>query len=320
VDGIRVLRTFDPGAGWPVARFFHPRLTRSVSALMRADAEVYYAKAAGFGPGITHDVARLRGAGFISHCAHDHDCVRAQLRYLSARDRAWYLRAIRGADALLAQTEWQRGKFQSEFGLASEVVPNAVDVPARAVDPGIEGDVVWLGTYKEIKRPDWFIRLAAEFPQRRFVMAGVTPPPPLSRDAWLRARASTGSANLDVRGFLTTAEVSALFAGASLLVHTSMVEGFSNVLLEAWAHGLPTVSCVNPDGLVTREGLGAAVTTYEEMVAATAALLANPQARREAGARARAYASRRHAPDVVLDQLAGVMDRVVAKVRARRAR
>jgi hypothetical protein len=48
--------------------------------------------------------------------------------------------------------------------------------------------------------------------------------------------------------------------------------------------------------------------------------MADPAARRAAGARARAYVQGRHAPDLVLDRLAGVADRVIAGVRERRTR
>jgi glycosyltransferase involved in cell wall biosynthesis len=272
-------------------------------------------------PGLTHDMAQLRRAGFINHCAHDDDCARSRLKYLNLRDRWWHERALRGADALLAQTEWQRESLRSEFGLASEVLPNLVENRSHAVDPGQDGAVVWLGTYKGVKRPDWFVRLAAEIPERRFVMVGVIPPPPLAQDSWELARAAAAKRpNLEVRGFLEHSQVAKLLEGASLLVHTSAAEGFSNVLLEAWAHGLPTVSCVNPDGLITREGLGDSATEYEGLVKSVRALLADPEARRAAGRRARAYTLARHDPKVVIDQLAGIVDRVVERVRARRAR
>ena len=176
-------------------------------------------------------------------------------------------------------------------------------------------------SYKEIKRPEWFLRLAADCPDTKFVMAGVIPPPPLTRNyfeiACVAARRLT---NLEVRGFQSDREIAELFHRASLLVHTSPVEGFSNVILEAWATGLPTVSCVNPDEIVTREGLGLVVETYDEILAEVRRLIANPAKRRELGARARAYATTRHAPDAVIDRLAAILDRVVADVRARRAR
>ena len=321
VNGMRVLRTFVRHHGLFGLRFFHPRLTLTVAALRRADADLYYVKGVGFAPGIAFDIARSRRAGFISHCAHDEGCTRAGLAVMNARDRWWYQRAIRGADAVLAQTEWQRSHFQSEFGVASELVPNIVDIPSRPADPGREGPVVWLGTYKRSKRPDRFIELARALPEFRFIMTGVIPPPPLPQAHWQAARAAAASLpNLEVHGYLPHDTVSDLFSRAALLVHTSPEEGFSNVLLESWALGLPTVSFVDPDGLVSRERLGTAVADFSALVRQVRTWMADPAARRSAGARARAYVQGRHAPDLVLDRLAGVADRVVARVRERRGR
>jgi glycosyltransferase involved in cell wall biosynthesis len=319
VDGMRVLKTFARHHGPPGLRFFHPRLTRTWSALQRADAELYYVKGSGLTPGLAFDAARSRRAASIIHCSHDEGCTWRGVAAMNPRDRWWYMRALRGADTLVAQTEWQRSHFQSEFGLASQVLPNVVDIPARPVDPGQTGVVLWLGTYKEAKRPERFIQLAGEFPEQRFVMTGVIPPPPLSQAHWLAARAAAREhPNLEVHGFLPHASVAELLSRAALLVHTSEAEGFSNVLLEAWALGLPTVAFVDPDGVVERERLGATVCDFPELVMRVRALLADPIARREAGARGRAYVERRHAPALVLDQLATIADGVLARVRERR--
>jgi glycosyltransferase involved in cell wall biosynthesis len=321
VDGITVLRAFRPLVGLPVVRFFHPRLTRTVAALRAADAEVYYVRGAGFVAGITHEVARLRRAAFVLGAAHDHDARRALPLLAKARDRWWYRRALRGARTVIAQTELQRGLFASEFGRASEVIPNLVEAPAAPVDAGQQGAVVWLATYKAAKRPEWFVELARRLPRRRFVMCGVIPIPPLTREAWEAARrAAEGCPNLEVRGFVDHARLGELFAGASLFVHTSPAEGFPNTVLEAWAHGLPSVSAVDPDGVVAREGLGEVATDLPGLVAAVERLMDDPVARRAAGSRARAHVMAHHAPDAVLDRLAALFDRVVAEVRARRAR
>jgi glycosyltransferase involved in cell wall biosynthesis len=320
VQGMDVYRTFRPQGGIPVLRFFHPRLTRIVAALQAADAEVYYVKGGNLPAGITYDVARWRKAGFVNHVASDWDVERRLAYHFNVRDRWWYLRALRGADARLAQTEYQQRSLAREFGVDSEIVPNLVEIPERPADAGQPGAAVWLGTYKGMKRPEWFTALAAELPAQRFVMAGVVPPPPLTREPWEAARtAARARPNLEVRGHLNAAEVAALYRDAALLVHTSPVEGFSNVLLEAWAAGIPTVSSVDPDGVVAREGLGAVATDYPTLVAEVRRMLADPEARRAAGARARAHAIGRHAPDVVCDRLAAVLDRVVAGVRQRRA-
>ncbi|MBI1798830.1 MAG: glycosyltransferase family 4 protein [Candidatus Eisenbacteria bacterium] len=320
IDGILVLRSFRLVSPIPVVRFFHPRLTRSIAALRRADAEVYYVNGSGVPSGITFDMARSRRAGFVLHVASDYEVIASLPRQPSILDRVWYRRALKQADLRIAQTEAQGRSLRLEFGLDSQVLHNVVEIPAHAVDSGQDGTVVWLGTYKDIKRPQWFTDLAREFPDRRFVMAGVIPPPPLTREHWGRAQeAANRTPNLSVRGFVDPTGIAELFAGASLLVHTSPVEGFSNVMLEAWSCGLPTVSAVDPDALVTRQGLGALVSEYPQLVREVGRLLSDPEARRAAGARARSYVTSNHAPDMIYDRLSEILDRVVAHVRKQRA-
>ena len=43
-DGVQTFKAYARGAGLPVLRFVHPRWTGLVSALSRADADVYYAQ------------------------------------------------------------------------------------------------------------------------------------------------------------------------------------------------------------------------------------------------------------------------------------
>lgn len=319
VDGVAVVRAFPPHAGLPVLRFFHPRLTRTIAALAAAAAEVYYVRGSGFVAGITHDVARLRRAAFVLGAAHDHDARRSLPLQNNPRDRWWYRRALKGADAVVSQTESQWRLFAAEFGRASEVIPNLVEPPAEPVDAGREGAVVWLATYKPAKRPEWFVELARRLPRRRFVMCGVIPIPPETCDAWEAARRAASSCpNLEVRGYLDHARLGELFADASLFVHTSPVEGFPNTLLEAWAHAIPSVTAVDPDGVVAREELGEVADDLPAMAAAIERLMADPAARRAAGGRARAHVLAHHAPDAVLDRFATLLDRLVLEVRTRR--
>lgn len=321
IDGITVLATFPPHRGIPVLRFFHPRLTRTVGALLAADAEVYYARCSGLEPGLSHDVARWKRAALVVAAAHDHDALKSLPVVESPRDRWWYRRALRGASAVIAQTERQRGLFREEYGLESVVIPNLVAMPAAAVDSGSDGAVVWLSTYKAAKRPEWFVELARRMPERRFVMVGVIPPPPLTSDAWERAlEAARATPNLEVRGHLDHERLSELFREAALFVHTSPAEGFANTMLEAWAHGVPTVSAVDPAGIAEREGLGECAEDLDAMERAVRRWMEDPARRAAAGARARAYTAAHHAPDVVIDRLAAVFDGLVNHVRAARAR
>lgn len=317
VHGVRVLRTYRPAAGPPVLRFFHPRLTRSLAALHAAAADVYYVRCASLEAGLAHDVARARKAAFVFAAAHDHDARRSLPMLRNPRDRWWYARALRGADAVIAQSEVQRELFRREWGRESELLRNLVELPA-APPQGQGADVVWLSTYKPAKRPEWFVELARALPEFRFVMAGVVPRPPDSSAAWEAALAAARALpNLEVRGFLDAEQVASLYRSAALFVHTSPVEGFPNTLLEAWANGVPGISCVDPDGVVAGHSLGEAVADHAGLVRAVREWMAAPDRRREAGARARRYAEEAHSPGVAVAGLARILERAVATNAAR---
>lgn len=321
VHGVRVLKSYRPGDGPPVLRFFHPRLTRSVAALRAADADVYYVRGGALEAGVTFETAHRGNRAFVFAAAHDHDALASLPLLANPRDRWWYRRALRGAHAVVAQSELQRTLFRSQFAIESEVVRNLVEVPRDSADPGADGAVVWLATYKSSKRPEWFVQLARALPAHRFVMCGVVPSAPQAQAEWRAAvAAATELPNLEVRGFVDHDRVEELHRGAALFVHTSPAEGFPNTVLEAWALGLPTVSCVDPDGVVARERLGEVVGDLPALVASVRDWMGAPERRREAGRRARAYAEGAHSPAAVLDQLADVFARAAAAAgRARGA-
>jgi glycosyltransferase involved in cell wall biosynthesis len=318
-EGITFLATHPPFAGLPVLRFFHPRLTGNVRALLASRAEVFYERGSGMQAGLAADLARLTRAGFVFAAAHDSDAQRGMPLVEMARDRWWYARAVPRADCIVAQTAFQQRLFREQWKRESIVIPNLVEVPAHIADAGGEGAVLWLSTYKASKRPEWVIEIARRLPSRRFVMAGVVPPPPLTAEAFEATRAAAQDLpNLEVLGHVKRADLGAFFARGALLVHTSDSEGFPNTLLEAWAHGLPSVSIYDPDGVVARERLGEVVSDADAMAEAVDRWMADPAGRRETGARARAHVEAWHSPAIVVDRLVEVLDGVIAEVRARR--
>jgi glycosyltransferase involved in cell wall biosynthesis len=319
VDGVRLIKCFRPDEGLPVVRFFHPRLSSVIAALRRADADVYLVQGAGVYAGIVCDVARAMGRRFLFMVGHDHD-VFAHLPDVSgARDRTWYRRGLAGASSIIVQTERQRGWLREGFGYDSLVVMNPVEIPDRIATPADSRTIVWVATYKDAKRPEWFTRMAERHPELRCVMAGVLPPPPLTdreyRDALAVAARCPG---LEVLGPVPHERIHDFLGQAALFTHTSPAEGFPNVFLEAWSMGIPSVTCFDPDGIIARERLGEQHDTFEAWEDAVVRWMADPQGRAEAGQRARTYAQRSHGSGEIQDRIAGEVDRLVALRRGPR--
>jgi len=316
VDGLTLHKAYPPSGGIPVLRFFHPRLTRGLAALRRADADIYLFRGGSLWAGLVWAAARARGRRFVWLTGHDHDVRRELPDVHGLRDRLSVRAAMRGADAIVTQTRAQQARLLADFGLRSTVIMNSVPIPPESelADCGAGSDLVWLSTYRAGKRPDWFVRFAERHPDVPCRMAGVVPGPP-EGDAAYRASLARAAElpNLTVQGTLPHEQVGAFLAGAALFAHTSPAEGFPNTLLESWARALPAVSCFDPDGIVERERLGACRGDYDAWEREIERRLAEPALRRKEGRRARAWAAVHHAPAVIHEALAGLLREVLAR-------
>ncbi len=167
-------------------------------------------------------------------------------------------------------------------------IPNGVD-PGTDPFPWPRPYVAWVANLKPDKRPEACIPLARAIEDLGVdvVMAG---------RAQVAAYAGFGSrpdlpSNLHVLGPLPQRTAAGLLAGAQVHAHTCRPEGFPNVFLQAWCHGVPSVSLgFDPGGTIVREGLGA-VTDDDpaRFHAEVRRILVDPAARATAGERAAAY-------------------------------
>lgn len=301
LGGVTVERAYAPFAGLPGLRFFHPRLSSLWAALSRVDAGVVYQRTAGGLTGQCALWAGLHHRRFVFACAHDYDVLpKSPALVGSPRDRWLYRQGLHRADVVLAQSEAQIRGLAQHHGIAARVVRNVIEMPAAPRPDAAADAVVWLGTVKPEKRPEWILEAARALPHVRFVVAGGPPPPP-SPDAAFRAfgEAARALPNVEVTGFVAPGDVPRLLARARVFAHTSPAEGFPNTLLEAWALGVPSVSVVDPDGAVSTGGVGTRCDDPASFTRGVATMWDDADARREAGERARAWVAAWHGPDAV---------------------
>jgi glycosyltransferase involved in cell wall biosynthesis len=311
LDGVMLLSTYATDEGAPGIRFFYPRLWKSMRALLTARADVYIASGSSLHTGWAYDAARIQHAPFIFFAASDKDAFPELPSLTRRRERWWYLRALRGADARVAQTELQQRLLRENFGVDSRVIPNPAQLPPAPADAATNNVVLWLSTYKSVKRPEWFLELARRLPYVRFRMVGF-PPSVATNRSWRDANdAARDLPNLEVHGFIEHARIGDFLQQAAIFVHTSPLEGFPNSLLEAWSYGVPTVSAVDPGGVVGTHKLGAVAQTVDDVVASVAALMESPDRRRTLGARARRYVEQHHGPDRTFEPVASLLDAVI---------
>jgi glycosyltransferase involved in cell wall biosynthesis len=227
--------------------------------------------------------------------ASDTDVVPARVR-LNARDRLFYRWGLTHADRVVAQHPGQRDLLLEHSGVESRVIGMGARYPERVPAPAHPPTVLWLGNYRAVKRPGIFLEIARGNPGTRFRMVGGPVPTEAELYDEVRERAK-GLANVEVLG--PVSDVSPHLESAWVLLNTSEVEGFPTSFLEAWGHGVPTLSFFDPGGVIREHRPGLLAETPEEMSVILRRLLASVELRQEAGRRARAYVEREHGPDVV---------------------
>ncbi|MGH6677882.1 MAG: glycosyltransferase, partial [Bradyrhizobium sp.] len=198
------------------------------------------------------------------------------------------------------------------------LVHNAVVVAEDAPVPLLRAQrryIAWLGVFRYGKNLPLLFRIAQEFPNLEFRVAGM-----LDR----KVDQSTVDAvnglrhlpNVEMVGYVRRTDVQKFLSEATMLLSTSDFEGFSNVFLEALAVGTPVITRrqVDPDSIIARHNLGASAEddlTLSKSVKAFWDMEAN-----EYGAlagRCQIYVKANHSPTVIARRLITALTPLIAK-------
>jgi glycosyltransferase involved in cell wall biosynthesis len=312
-EGITAIAAHSRNGGIPGLRFFHPRATKLLSALMAADAQVYYQSPAGAYTGITGWFCRTAQRQFIFRVASDSDVEVEHGRIQFWRDRKLFNYGLQRADLIAAQTEYQARMLRENHGLDSHVVNMMVETPRP--QPGVtkDVDVLWVSNLRALKRPELALELARQLPEVNFTLAGG--PMPGGQTYYDDVVAAAARLpNVNMLGAVRYRDSGALFDRAKIFLNTSTIEGFPNTFLQAWIRGIPVVTFFDPDGLVQRLPLGRVAHSLDEMREAIRGLLEIDVDRQLLGRRAREFAQREYTTGVAARYLE-LLDRLPPPLR-----
>ena len=288
-DGVRTYKAYRPKEGIPVVRFLHPRWTKLVAAMRRADADIYYTSCAGGHLGQVVLFARSRGRKVVFRVASDSDCDPRTLLVRYWRDRKLYGWGLKRADLVLAQTPAQQAALERNFGVSSDVIDPLFET-AGGRPPFAARDiaVLWIGNLRPLKRPGLLLDVAARLPDLSFHLIGGPMPGAEAFFAQVRQRAAA-LPNVTFHGFVPQHRIGDYVERARVLVSTSETEGFPNTYLQAWSRGTPVVAFIDPGQLISRHGLGVVVSDAQALHAALAKLAGEPEEWRSASAHSCRY-------------------------------
>jgi len=227
---------------------------------------------------------------------------RASYRRLRRWSR-WLGRPLTFATDSQCLVERARDKF-GEPGLDAHFLPTPMELPALPLPSPTSSRpmLLFLGRLVPQKRPWIVYELARRMPGVDFVVAGAEPPSPAVEP--LLAGYGVVS-NVRRVGLVLGAAKEALLGQCWALLNTSIHEGMPVSFLEAFGHARPVVSCVDPDGVVSRFGYpvgevlgdGRAERDLAAFERAIRAAVEGPEGRRQRGLAARRFVEEVHTPE-----------------------
>ena len=221
------------------------------------------------------------------------------------------LKYYKGFDELVANTEdiaewivsqgWPAGRVRCIPNFAAAPPDGAPLDRASLETPAGAPLLLAMGRLHESKAHDVSLRALAQLPDAYLWIAGVGP-----LEAKLKAMAQALGVQHRVRFLGWRTDPSALYRAADVCVFPSRYEPLGNVVIQAWAHGLPVVAAASqgPRALIEdgRDGLLASIDDADALAAGVRRLLAEPRLAADFKARGLGRVAAEFSEDAVVGQ------------------
>ncbi len=206
-----------------------------------------------------------------------------------ARFTAQARHAADRADLIVAVSEFTASQVEALLRVPRariRVVPHGTHLPSPSVDRQAPRDqmILHVGVIQKRKNIQRLVEAFERLPEPwRLVLAGGRGYG--SEEILSRIETSPARSRIEVRGYVTEAELEALYRRAALFAFPSLDEGFGIPVLEAMAHRLPVVTSNRSALKEVGEGVAMLVDpmSVDEITEAMVRLMGSEQMRRDAG-------------------------------------
>jgi glycosyltransferase involved in cell wall biosynthesis len=271
-----------------------------LNALIKSKAHVYFQ--AGSVPGIVSLFCKFTKKKLVYEIASDAQVNRNVIKTknrefsrssLSLNSLGNWL-DIKIADKVIVQTTSQKKDLMKNFKRDGKLIKMSFPISESEIsEKEIPPFILWVGSMAEVKQPQLFLELARRVPEFKFQMIGGP-----SGDKKLYEMIKDNSkqiSNLAFLGVVPFSEINEYFSKASILINTSMFEGFPNTFLQAWMHNTPVISLnADPDEIICEKKLGFHSRSFEQLVESLRNLCQNKQLLLEMGSNGRKYVEEEH--------------------------
>lgn len=307
-QGITVIKTREQYKGGGLKRNLQD-VKALFSAMDRSGADVYYQRTSAAITGIVALYCKLRKKRFVFSVAHNMDLDGTGREQMKRHYYMIYRYGLNHAAVVVVQTDDQMRLLKEMTGRDGVLIRSTFPEPDRP-DTSVERRyVLWVGNFRDVKRPEMFIELASRLPQYEFVMVGGPLTSQESTFDEMKSRAER-IGNLHLTGPIPYRDVGKHFGGAKVFVNTSSAEGFPNTYLQAWSRGLPVIATFDADGLIVKHGLGRYCENVDELVRAVDEFMRDDALRASVGESALRYARENHSLEAVAAQYDELFTRI----------
>jgi glycosyltransferase involved in cell wall biosynthesis len=192
---------------------------------------------------------------------------------------------LENTDVLITQNKEHQHLVTNNHKIKALVLKNAFVV--QNYQQVSKDFCLWVSRFDSMKKPDLFLKLAAQIPTEKFVM--ICPYNPSDYKKWMSLKQRAEKIpNLTFIEKVPFHEIQDYFNQAKAFVNTSDYEGFPNTFLQAAQGKAPIVSLnVNPDNFLNEYDCGYfCENKFELLLEKTKQLLQNPDEIKQKGKKA----------------------------------